>query len=93
MEINNVLAEKQDGKTVEISYTTSFDTVAGAVEFDNAAMFSKSADGYKLIWQDSLIFPDLSKTDKVRVSTTQAQRGEILDRNGKALAGEGDCGN
>ncbi len=89
MEINNVLTEKQDGKTVEISYTTSFDTVAGAVEFDNTAMFSKAADGYKLIWQDSLIFPDLSKTDKVRVSTTQAQRGEILDRNGKVLAGKG----
>lgn len=89
MEINNVLIEKQDGKTVEISYTTSFDTVAGAVEFDNAAMFSKAADGYKLIWQDSLIFPDLSKTDKVRVSTTQAQRGEISDRNGKVLAGKG----
>ena len=89
MEINNVLTEKQDGKTVEISYTTSFDTVAGTVEFDNVAMFSKAADGYKLIWQDNLIFPNLSKTDKVRVSTTQAQRGEILDRNGKALAGEG----
>lgn len=89
MEINNVLIEKQDGKTVEISYITSFDTVAGAVEFDNAAMFSKAADGYKLIWQDSLIFPDLSKTDKVRVSTTQAQRGEISDRNGKVLAGKG----
>lgn len=89
MEINNVLIEKQDGKTVEISYTTSFDTVAGAVEFDNVAMFSEAADGYKLIWQDSLIFPDLSKTDKVRVSTTQAQRGEISDRNGKVLAGKG----
>ncbi len=88
MEINHVLKEKQDGKTVEISYTTSFDTVAGAVEFDNAAMFSKAADGYKLIWQDGLIFPDLSKTDKVQVFTTQAQRGEILDRNGKVLAGK-----
>ena len=47
MEINNVLTEKQDGKTVEIYYTTSFDTVAGTVEFDNVAMFSKAADGYK----------------------------------------------
>lgn len=89
MEINNVLTEKQDGKTVEVSYTTSFDTVAGAVEFDNTAMFSVTTDGCKLIWQDSLIFPDLLKTDKIQVSTAQAQRGEILDRNGKILAGKG----
>lgn len=89
MEINNVLTEKQDGKTVEVSYTTSFDTVAGAVEFDNTAMFSVTTDGCKLIWQDSLIFPDLLKTDKIQVSTAQAQRGEILDRNEKILAGKG----
>lgn len=89
MEINNVLTEKQDGKTVEVSYTTSFDTVAGAVEFDNTAMFLVTTDGCKLIWQDSLIFPDLLKTDKIQVSTAQAQRGEILDRNGKILAGKG----
>ena len=41
------------------------------------------------MWNDSLIYPHLSAGDKVRVSTTQAERGEILDRNGRVLAGEG----
>ena len=36
-----------------------------------------------------MIFPNLDSTDKVRVSTTQAERGEILDRNGRVLAGKG----
>lgn len=36
-----------------------------------------------------MIFPNLTSTDKVRVSTTQAVRGEILDRNGRVLAGKG----
>lgn len=36
-----------------------------------------------------MIFPNLTSTDKVRVSTTQAVRGEILDRNGRILAGKG----
>ena len=49
----------------------------------------KREDGYKLMWTDSLIYPGLSSTDKVRVSTTQAKRGEILDRNERVLAGTG----
>lgn len=44
---------------------------------------------YKLIWNDSLIFPELDSTDKVKVSTTSAKRGQIIDRNGHLLAGEG----
>lgn len=36
-----------------------------------------------------MIFPNLTSTDKVRVSTTQAERGEILDRDGCVLAGKG----
>ena len=42
-----------------------------------------------MVWDNSLIFPNLASTDKVRVSTTQANRGEILDRNGRVLAGKG----
>ena len=72
-----------------VQYQTAFDTVAGNIAFDNEAFFVKKEDGYKLAWTDSLIYPGLSKTDKVRVSTTQAKRGEILDRNGYVLAGKG----
>lgn len=72
-----------------VKYQTTFDTVAGNISFENEAYFLKIEDGYKLVWTDSLIYPGLSSTDKVRVSTTQAKRGEILDRNGRVLAGPG----
>lgn len=72
-----------------VQYQTAFDTVAGNVTFENEAFFLKREDGYKLMWTDSLIYPGLSSTDKVRVSTTQAKRGEILDRNERVLAGAG----
>ena len=72
-----------------VKYQTTFDTVAGNISFENEAYFLKREDGYKLVWTDSLIYPGLSSTDKVRVSTTQAKRGEILDRNGRVLAGPG----
>ena len=72
-----------------VKYQTDFDTVAGEISFENEAFFLKTEDTYKLVWMDSLVYPELSKTDKVRVSVTQAKRGEILDRNGRVLAGKG----
>ena len=72
-----------------VQYQTTFDTVAGNIAFENEAIFLKREDGYKLVWTDSLIYPGLSSTDKMRVSTTQAKRGAILDRNGDVLAGTG----
>jgi len=78
-----------DEEQMTVSYQTSFDTVAGNISFENEALFQEGEDGYELVWADSLIFPNLSSTDKVRVSTTQADRGKILDRNGRVLAGKG----
>ena len=72
-----------------VKYRTDFDTVAGEISFENEALFRKTEDTYKLVWMDSLIYPGLSGTDKIRVSVTQAKRGEILDRNGRVLAGPG----
>ncbi len=72
-----------------VKYQTAFDTVAGNISFENEAYFLKREDGYKLAWSDSLIYPGLSSMDRVRVSTTQAKRGEILDRNDRILAGPG----
>ena len=78
-----------DEEQMIVTYQTSFDTVAGTISFENEALFLKGEEGYKLVWDDSLIFPNLASTDKVRVSTTQAERGEIRDRNGRVLAGKG----
>lgn len=91
IEIKNMMVEivsyEEEQKVVH--YKTSFDTIAGNISFENEASFLESEDGYKLIWEDALIFPELGSGDKVKVSTVQAERGEILDRNDKILAGKG----
>lgn len=91
IEIQNMAVEiiAYDEEQLTVTYQTSFDTVAGEISFENEAFFLEGEDGYKLVWGNSLIFPNLASTDKVRVSTTQANRGEILDRNGRVLAGKG----
>ena len=82
-----IISYNEEKDTVQ--YQTSFDTVAGNISFENEAFFIKREDGYGMVWSDSMIFPSLSSQDKVKVSTTQAKRGEILDRNGCVLAGIG----
>ena len=91
IEVRNMKIQITEYKEAErtVYYESSFDTIAGSVSFDNEAVFTFDKDGYKLVWHDSLVFPELSADDKVRISTTQAERGQILDRNEKVLAGKG----
>jgi len=91
IEVQNMAVQiiAYDEEQMTVTYQASFDTVAGTISFENEALFLKDEEGYKLVWDDSMIFPNLTSTDKVRVSTTQAERGEILDRNGRVLAGKG----
>lgn len=78
-----------DEERMAVKYHSSCETAAGAISFDHEAYFIKGEEGYWLSWNDGLIFPELEKGDKVRVSVTQAERGSIYDRNGVLLAGKG----
>lgn len=78
-----------DKEEKSVRYQTSMDTIAGNITFENEAIFLRGQNGYEMVWNDALIFPELYSTDKVRVSTIQANRGEIFDRNDLCLAGKG----
>lgn len=79
----------KDGKTYSIKYDESMSTSAGTISFTNTTKLVKGDKDYKISWSSSMIFPELRATDKVRVSTLSAKRGEILDRNGEKLAENG----
>ena len=91
IEIRNLTVDvlEYNKKENTVKYKMSFDTAAGNISFENEALFMKAEAGYELVWNDFLIFPGLESSDKVRVSAVQADRGEILDRNGLLLAGKG----
>ena len=91
IELRNMTVEviEYDEEQMAVRYQTSLDTVAGNISFENEAHFLKEEESYQLVWNDTLIFPNLLPTDKIRVSTIEAERGEILDRNGRVLAGKG----
>ena len=82
--------EKTGKAETTVSYHTKMDSVAGGISFDHQAVFIRDKEkGYALSWNDSMIFPQLTRSDKIRVSTDAAARGKVLDRNGKMLAGPG----
>ena len=65
IEITNVTEE--NSKTYVISYNQSMNSEAGKIEFENTANVIKDKElGYQLNWKSSLIFPNLSSTDKVK---------------------------
>lgn len=93
IEVQNMTTEvlEYDKETGVVTYQTSFDTVAGNISFENRVLFIEGEtkeEGHKIVWNDSLIFPGLNASDKVKVSHTAAKRGEIRDRNGNLLAGD-----
>ena len=87
MEIE-VKEKQKSGSKIIISYSTKMQASSGEITFDNQVTLNNE-NGYKIEWSSNLIFPDLEETDKVRVSTSKAERGKLLDRNGKELAGTG----
>ncbi|MBD5137298.1 MAG: penicillin-binding transpeptidase domain-containing protein [Lachnospiraceae bacterium] len=89
MRIENVSTEEIENNQITVKYQTVFDTIAGEIQFENEAEFVKGDNGYLIVWNDNLIFPNLAAGDKVRVQIHEAERGNILDRNGKVLAGKG----
>ena len=102
VEIQSVEERTEGLKTV--SYQTSLNSSAGEINFLNQVDFiweqaaenqgakkKKAAGDYRMIWNDQVIFPNLGRTDKVRVSTDRSVRGEVLDRDGGLLAGKGNA--
>lgn len=89
------ISVKEKGEDKEtINFTLKMDTLAGEIETDNfkAKMIEEKQEDKKswfIRWNESLIFPEMTKQDKVRISTIAAKRGEIFDRNAKPLAVNG----
>lgn len=80
---------EKNGKT-ELTYDTRMDSLAGKMEFGNRVQFTKEEGKYCMSWDSTVIFPYLKDEYKVQIQTKTANRGNIYDRNGQLLAGDGD---
>ena len=81
---------KDDG-IITIPFTINMNSITGDLNLtDYKLSLIKEDKDYKVKWDESLIFPNMIKDDKVRVLTTQAKRGSILDKDGQVLASDGE---
>lgn len=88
----NSEVEQEDGSCI-LDYNVTMNTASiGEIKFTNTSKMIKNKETkkYELEWSSNFIFPDLEDTDKVRVKTVEAKRGQILDRNRRMLAGFGE---
>ena len=82
---------EDNSNIINVTYNNSMDTIAGNMSFMNTVKLQKQDDGYKILWDSSVIFPDLKDEYKVRVTTLDSTRGAIYDRNDIAIAKDGEA--
>lgn len=85
---NKDAPKKEDD--VHLPVQIKMETIAGPIEFNKEVPFRYAEQdeekAWFIEWDPSFILPDLRKDDKVGISTLASKRGEIYDRNDKALA-------
>lgn len=84
---SDVSIKKTKDNTYTLSYKLSMDTELGKLKDLTYKTTLKKIDGdYKVDWNPSLIFPGMTGSDKISVTTDQASRGTIVDQDGAPLA-------
>ena len=86
---NKIKAGKKE--SLDIPFSLTMDTAAGKLKIaDYEAALIKEKENNKKVWKigwdEKMIFPGMEPDDKVRMNISKAKRGEIYDRNEKALA-------
>ena len=75
---------------ITIPFKLTLNTLAGNITLtDYKLVLIKEDKEFKVKWDESLIFPQMTKDDKVRVDIIPSKRGSILDRDGNPLAQDG----
>lgn len=66
---------KEIDKDLKILASMSINTIVGKLDYDNLNInLVKEDDRYKILWDESLILPNMKKGDLVRVETKKATR-------------------
>ena len=86
-----VLSSLVNPYSAELSYHIIYHTaLVGDIERDIVAKFALENNEWKLNWDDSLILPELSGGNILRMDYSIPSRGNIYDRDGDVLSAQSD---
>ncbi|TWT14542.1 penicillin-binding transpeptidase domain-containing protein [Planomicrobium sp. CPCC 101079] len=86
-------AEWDPEQPADFPIQVKMETLAGPVEFEKTLTLlhetQEEEENWFVEWDPSFIFPQLEAGDNIRISRTDAARGEIVDRNDNKIAANG----
>lgn len=84
------LEESEEDNSFVLRYDLNMTTSLGELETQSYETNLQEIDNdFFVAWNTHLIFPDMDEEDTIQIQFTSGKRGNILDRNGELLAGEG----
>lgn len=82
--------ENEESGHFSFHYNLHMTTSLGEISVQSfEADLEETAEDFAVDWQPNLIFPQMESGDTVSINMQSGERGDILDRNGDLLAGEG----
>ncbi|MFK2826361.1 penicillin-binding transpeptidase domain-containing protein [Bacillus sp. B190/17] len=83
----------KDAQKAVLPIKVEMDTLAGPISFEKKVILKKEEtdkeEAWFIDWDVSYIFPEMRLGDKIRIETIEGKRGQIVDRNGRSLAVNG----
>lgn len=82
--------ESESDDSFNLRYDLSLITSLGELEPQSyETKLQSTEENFTVDWNTNLIFPEMELGDTIQIQFTSGKRGNILDRNGELLAGEG----
>ncbi|MFC6169143.1 penicillin-binding protein PBP4(5) [Loigolactobacillus jiayinensis] len=90
MQIKQLKVTRKSAKTYQMTFDLNLQTMIGALTVKHYQTTVQLVKGHwRVIWTPAMLFPHMNGTDTVQLQWQQGKRGEIVDRNGQALAKDG----
>lgn len=85
----NIRSTLTNPATAETAFQITYKTaIIGDLSRDLVAQFKLEEGGWKLSWNEGLILPELNGGNRLAMDYKIPARGDIYDRNGKAIASQ-----
>jgi penicillin-binding protein 2 len=87
-----IMSSQISPSLAEIGYSVTYKTVlAGDIQRNIVMRLSNEDNAWKVIWDDSLILPELSGGNSVVMEYSVPARGDIYDRDGLPIVSQADA--